>query len=367
MKTLRFLLEKEFKQLARHPFLRVMIVAFPTLMMLLLPWAANLEVKESRLGVVDRDRSPLSGRLLRHIEASGHFRVVDLPASFPRALDGVAADESDVLLDIPPRFGEALERGEPVRLFIAPNSVNGTRGGLAAVYLSAILADFPATARTITPPPPPPVEVITLHRFNPGLEYKPFMVPALMVMLMMMLCGFLPALNIVGEKESGTIEQVNVTPVGKFTFIAAKLIPYWLIGFAVLTFSFFLAYLFYGITPAGSLWTIYLFALLFVLGIAGFGLIVSNHSNTMQQAMFVMFFFLMIFILMSGFFSPVESMPAWARVIAAFNPLKYFVEVMRAVYLKGSGVADLTIQLLALSAFAALMTTWAVWSYRKSR
>ncbi|MDR2130668.1 MAG: ABC transporter permease [Odoribacteraceae bacterium] len=369
MKTLRFLLEKEFKQMARHSFLPKLIVLFPTLMMCLLPWAANLEVKEIHLGVIDRDHSPLSNRLTHALEASGYFRLVAFPESFPRALEGVTSGATDVLLDIPPRFGEALERGEGTRVFIAPNSVNGTKGELAAVYLSAILKEFSVALRAASSPvsPAPAVEVATLHRFNARLAYKPFMVPALMVMLMMLLCGFLPALNIVGEKESGTIEQINVTPVGKFTFIAGKLIPYWLVGFAVLTYSFLLAWLFYDIVPVGRFGTIYLFALLFVFGIAGFGLIVSNHSATMQQAMFVMFFFIMIFVLMSGFFSPIKSMPGWARAIAAFNPLNYFVEVVRGVYLKGSGVGDMTRPLLALSSFAVIMNAWAVWSYRKSR
>ena len=366
MNALRFLLEKEFKQFARHPFLPKMAVAFPTLMMLLLPWAADLEVKDTRVGVVDRARSPVSARLVNTLEASGYFRVTDLPGSYPLAVDGVTAGEVDLVLDIPPRFGADLERGDMPRVFIAPNSVNGTRGGLAAAYLAMILDEFPGTISRLARPPRPAIEVTTLHRFNARLGYKPFMVPALVVMLMTLLCGFLPALNIVGEKESGSIEQVNVSPVGKFTFIAAKLIPYWAIGCVVLAYSFFLAYLFYGIVPVGSYGTIYLFALLFVLGIAGFGLIVSNHSKTMQQAMFVMFFFLLIFLLISGFFSPVGSMPAWARVIAACNPLKYFVEVTRAVYLKGSGVRDLMDHLVALSIFAVIMNAWAVWSYRKS-
>ncbi|MDR0543914.1 MAG: ABC transporter permease [Odoribacteraceae bacterium] len=359
MKTLRFLLEKEFKMLLRHSFLPKIIIAFPTIMMLLLPWAADLDVRDVRLAVVDRDRSSLSGQLTRAVEASGHFRLVAFPADYLAALEGVASGTVDAVLDIPPRFGEELERGESARVFIAPNGVNGTKGGLAAAYLYAILADFPS-------PRPSPVTVTTLHRFNPLLEYKPFMVPALMVMLVMLLCGFLPALNIVGEKESGTIEQVNVTPVSKLAFIASKLIPYWLIGFLVLSYCFLLAYLFYGIAPEGSFGTIYLFALLFGLGISGAGLIVSNHSSTMQQAMFVMFFFLMLFVLMSGFFSPVESMPDWAQWITAFNPLRYFVEVVRGVYLRGCGTSDLVDQLLALLAFAAIMNAWAVWSYRKS-
>lgn len=187
-----------------------------------------------------------------------------------------------------------------------------------------------------------------------------------MVMLLTMICGFLPALNVVGEKEVGTIEQINVTPVSKLTFILAKLIPYWLIGFIVLTICFFLAWLLYGILPVGHFVTIYLFAVVFLFVVSGFGLVISNHSATLQQAMFVMWFFMLILMLMSGLFTPVHSMPEWAQLIAALNPLKYFVEVMRTIYLRGGGIVELLPQLGALMAFAVFFNLWAVRSYRKS-
>lgn len=199
------------------------------------------------------------------------------------------------------------------------------------------------------------------------MNYKKFMVPALMVMLLTILCGFLPALNIVSEKEVGTIEQINVTPVGKFTFIFAKLVPYWIIGFVVLTIVVLLGRFMYGIAPQGSLFTFYLLASVFVFVVSGFGLVISNYSNTMQQAMFVMFFFMLIFILMSGLFTPVESMPGWAQIITIFNPMKYFIEIMRVVYLKGSGLEALSKQIIALLGFALFFNSWAVYSYRKNR
>jgi ABC-2 type transport system permease protein len=192
------------------------------------------------------------------------------------------------------------------------------------------------------------------------------MVPALMVVLLTMLCGFLPALNIVREKEDGSIEQMNVTPVGKIQFILAKLIPYWLIGFLALSISFILAALIYKLLPAGSLLTVYCFATVFGLILTGVGLVVSNYSATMQQAMFVMMFFIIVFILMSGLFTPIRSMPAWAQAITVINPLRYFIEMMRMVYLKGSTLADLVFQLSALAGFAVFFNLWAVLSYKKT-
>ena len=192
------------------------------------------------------------------------------------------------------------------------------------------------------------------------------MIPALMVMLLTLICGFLPALNIVSEKEVGTIEQINVTPVPKFIFILAKLLPYWLIGFVVLTVCFILAWLIYGIVPVGHFLLIYFFAVLFVLVMSGFGLVISNYSATMQQSMFVMWFCLLVVILMSGLFTPISSMPEWAQLITIFNPLRYFMEVMRMIYLKGSGFFDLLPQLGILLLFAVVFNSWAVISYRKN-
>jgi ABC-2 type transport system permease protein len=185
-------------------------------------------------------------------------------------------------------------------------------------------------------------------------------------MILTMLCGFLPALNIVGEKEAGTMEQLNVTPISKFLFIFSKLLPYWIIGFIVLSIAFGIAWIVYGLVPAGHIILLYGFAAIYILAVSGLGLVISNYSETMQQAMFVMYFFMMILIIMSGLFTPINSMPQWAQHLTLFNPLRYFMEVMRMVYLKGSGPAELGTQLLTLCGFALFFNTWAVLSYKKN-
>ena len=192
------------------------------------------------------------------------------------------------------------------------------------------------------------------------------MIPALMAILMMMMCGFLPALNIVGEKESGTIEAINVTPVSRCSFILAKLIPYWLIGMVVMTVCFVLAWLVYGITSAGSLWLVYLLAILLALIFSGFGLVVSNHNDTMQQAVFVMWFFVVCLILLSGLFTPVRSMPHWAYLTTYVNPMHYFIDAVRTVFVRGGDFSGISHQVLVLAIFAVVMNTWAVLSYRKT-
>jgi ABC-2 type transport system permease protein len=262
-------------------------------------------------------------------------------------------------LEIPPGFEKDLVAQGNAKVMIAANAVDGMKGGLGANYLSGIVRDYTGD-RSI-------IRIESQNRFNVFLDYKIFMIPALIVMLLTIICGFLPTLNIVGEKEAGTIEQINVTPIGKFTFILSKLIPYWLIGFFVMTFCLALAALIYGLLPAGSLLTVYLFAGIYILAVSGMGLVISNYSSTMQQAMFVIFFFMIIMILMSGMFTPVSSMPQWAQDITIVNPLKYFIRVMRMVYLKGSGQVNLGTQLFALGAFALFFNIWAVLSYRKSK
>ena len=358
--VLKFLVEKEFKQLVRNSILPKLVLIFPCIMMLFLPWAATLEIKDNNLYVVDNDRSTLSSDLLRKVDGSEYFNLVGVGSAYAEAAQAVERGEADIILEIPKGVEKDYMLGIPPHLRVAANAVNGTKGGLGSAYLSAIVRDFfSGKADDVK------LDVTVKSLYNPYLNYQTFMVPALMVMLLTMLCGFLPALNIVSEKEIGTIEQLNVTPIGKFTFILGKLIPYWIVGLVVLNICFVLAWLIYDLWPVGSVGTIYLFACLYILVVSGFGLVISNYSNTMQQAMFVMFFFVIIFILMSGLFTSVNSMPEWAQWIARFNPLTYFMQVMRMIYLKGSGFAEMHKQFLILSAFMVGFNVWAILSYRK--
>ncbi len=367
---IRFLIEKEFKQIRRNPFLPKMMAGFTLMMMMVMPWAADQEIKNIKICLVDHDHSTYSERLIQKIGASSYFRLINVLSGNEEAIQSIEAGKSDMILEIQPDFEKNIVTTGNARVMISANAVNGIKGGLGSSYLAGILNDYAAEIRneqglSAAGAGLPVMHVVTQNRFNPHLDYKVFMVPALMVILLTMLCGFLPALNIVGEKETGTIEQINVTPVSKFTFIMAKLIPYWTIGFVVLTVCFGLAMLVYGLTPAGNIATIYLFATIYILTVSGIGLVISNHSSTMQQAMFVMFFFMMIFIMMSGLFTPISSMPKWAQAITLFNPLKYFMQVMRMVYLKGSSIGELTTQFIALSCFALFFNLWAILSYKK--
>jgi len=360
---LKYLIEKEFKAIMRNKFLPKLIVVFPVMMMLIMPWAANLDIKDIKVAVVDNDRSQLSAKLIHKIEASEYFFVDQSCSSYKEAILLVEKGDADIIFEIPHDFDRTLIREGVDKVNISVNAVNGTRGSMGGAYISSIITDFCSEQNMGVSLSV--IDVVSQTRYNPTMNYKKFMVPALMAMLLTMLCGFLPALNIVMEKETGTIEQINVTPVSKFTFIISKLVPYWAIGFFVLTIVVLLAKLIYGVSPQGSLPVFYLLASIFVLVVSGLGLVISNYSQTMQQAMFVMFFFMLVMIMMAGLFTPVESMPEWAQIISGINPMRYFIEVMRMVYLKGSGLRDLSTQIIALSSFAVLFNSWAIISYRK--
>lgn len=364
---LKYLIEKEFKQIRRNSFIPKLMVMFPCLMLLVLPWAVNLEIKNINVSFVDNDHSVISARLMQKIQVSDYFNLAGVSGSYLQALQQVEEGEADMIVEIPARFERDWMNGAAPQVAIAVNAVNGMKGGLGSSYMTNLVNEFADELREETGRSGNIASLLVpQNRFNIHLNYKLFMVPGLMVILLTMLCGFLPALNIVGEKEKGTIEQLNVTPVRKFSFILAKLIPYWIVGFVVLSISILLAYLVYGLVPVGSLLIVYLFAGLFMLMMSGLGLVVSNYSTTMQQAMLVMYFFVIIMLLMSGLFTPINSMPAWAQDITIFNPLKYFIQVMRGVYMKGTVLGDLGYQFLALVVFAVFFNLWAVFSYRKS-
>jgi ABC-2 type transport system permease protein len=369
---LKYLLEKEFNQIKRNKFLPKMVVFMPFFSLLIFPLVANFTIKNINLSIVDNNHSTYSERLIEKVVSSGYFRLTNISHNYSIALRSVELDESDVVLEIPPHFEQDLTNYQKSDVLITANTVNGMKGGLSTAYLVGIVNDFSDEMRNESGMASskfklPACEIIPRYQFNPQLEYKFTMVPAILMMLLMMICGFLPALNIVSEKEKGTLEQMNVTPATKFSIILAKLIPYWIIGFIVLTIGFFVAWAFYGMISVGGYLAIYLFAAVFVLAISGFGLVISNFASTIQQAMFMMFFFVITFIFLSGLYTPVSSMPDWLQTFSRFSPLRYMVEVLRSVFLKGSTPADLWIHLAALLGFAVFFNGLAVISYRKSQ
>jgi ABC-2 type transport system permease protein len=366
---LSYLLEKEFKQFLRNSFLPKLVIALPFVALAIFPLIANMDVKNLILAVVDNDRSQTSRQIEEKIASSGYFRISDYFSDSKSALQSIEKGDADLLLEIPRKFEQSLNRENSGNLMIAANAVNGMKGGLGSAYLTGIISEY--NRELIAKQIPeivnvkPTVEVRPLFRFNSNLSYKSFMIPALMAMMLAIIVGFLPTLNIVSEKENGTIEQMNVTPVGKFTLIISKLIPYWAAGFIVASLCILTAFLFYGLSPKGSILLLYLFAIVFVLSFSGFGLIVSNYAGNIQQAIFIMFFFIMTMIFLSGLYTPFQNMPEWAQFLGNASPLKYFIQALRMIYLKGATFFDMQHLFYSLCGLATFFNGWAVLSYRK--
>lgn len=359
--TLKYLIQKEFLQIRRNSFMPRIIFIFPIMVMCVMPWVMNQEVKNIRVDVVDNDRSTLSQQLVHSIEASNYFIFNGLQSTYNAAFKDIETSQADIILVIPRNYSHDLTLGSNPQILIAANAVNGTKGSIGLSYLSQIV-----TAKMVPAEMLRQLKINTLSLYNNKKSYKVFMIPALMGILMMMLCGFLPALNIVGEKEKGTIEQINVTPVSKWSFILAKLIPYWIIGMVVLTLCLLLSWGVYGITCQGPLLLIYLLAMLLALFFSSLGLIISNYSDTLQQAMLVMWFFVVCLMLLSGLFTPVRSMPYWAYLTTYVNPMHYFVDAIRTVFIRGGDFLSIAHQVLALVISSSVMAVWAVVSYKKN-
>lgn len=365
MRTLVILLDKEFRQFLRSPFLPKMVIIFPMMVMLVIPWVTTMDVRHIGVSVVDRDRTETSRRLIGKIAASDYFTLFGVSEHFDGSLSALEAGDVDVIVEIPDDYEYSLMNGFPKKVSISANGVNAQKGSLGSQYVVQVVMQTLSELRGEKGLPAFPETIVIQNWYNPTLEYRYYMIPALMIMLLIMICGFLPALNLVGEKETGTIEQMNVTPVSRFTFTLAKLIPYWIIGLGVLAVAMWLSRIVYGLAPFGSLGSVFLAAALFILSMSGFGILVANYSSTMQQAMFVMYFFVMIFVLMSGLITPVESMPAWAQEVTRLLPPRYFIGIMRAVYLKGTTPGELWTDYAALAAFAGLFNVLAATTYRK--
>ncbi|HLO80422.1 MAG TPA: ABC transporter permease [Chitinophagaceae bacterium] len=370
MKRVLFILEKEFRQILRDPaVLRIMFI-MPVIQLVILPLAADYEVKNVRIAILDHDKSSYTAQLVNKITSTKYFTLDAYPRDMNDALREIEHDRADMILEIPAGFERDLVKEDEAKVFIAVNAINGVRANLGSAYLLNILRSFNDDLRVKWIQMPkmntePRIGNTYSTWYNVHLNYQRYMVPGILVILVTMVCSFLAALNIVKEKEIGTIEQINVTPIRKHHFILGKLIPFWLMGQITLTLGFIIARVVYGIVPEGNILVIYAFSSVYMLAILGLGLLVSTFVQTQQQAMLISFFLMMIFILLGGLYTSIESMPQWAQYIAAVNPVSYFIEVMRMVFLKGSSLSDISRHLGIIAIFAVVMNTWAVLSYRK--
>lgn len=368
MRTLFFILQKEFLQIFRNRAMLPMIFVLPVVQMVLLSFAANNEIKGLRLAVIDHDLSSSSRLLVQKFGASGYFRLESFGFDEKKVADGLGRDAFDLVLEIPPRFESDLFRENSAALNLRVNAVNNVKAGLASGYAAGIVRDFNTdfVEKAMRQPlPKTGAEVIFSNWYNPRLDSKTFMVPGILAVLVSMVILFLTAINLVREKEIGTAEQLNVTPVRKWQVILGKILPFWVIGLLILTYGLTVAQLVFSIPMLGSYWLLAGFSMVYLTAILGLGILLSTTAETQQQAMFTSWFLLIVLLLLCGLFSPVDSMPSAAQAFNRVNPLYYFVDVMRLVMLKGASFEDIKGHFMAVGGLAVLFNGLAVWRYRK--
>ncbi|MBR9921360.1 MAG: ABC transporter permease [Bacteroidetes bacterium] len=372
MRRLLFIVRKEFIQIFRNKAILPLITLVPIIQLIVLSYAADNEVRNVQLAIVDQDHSAYSRLLISKIRASDRFILVDAGASVARAKEGMQLGEVDVVLSIPPQFEKDFLRYKSGEIQLLVDAINGQQATVGAGYLSAIIQSFSQEIREDAAPmlavqkrAGPQIKLEHAYWFNEELNYKHFMAPGIMGELVTILVMLLTAMNIVREREVGTIEQINVTPIRKWQFILGKMIPFLIIGLLLLTIGLTAGKLLFDVPMRGNLIVVFAYCLVNLAAVLGLGLFISNLSDTQQQAMFTTFFFVIIFILMSGLFTPIESMPQWAQWLTVPNPIAHFVNVMRSVLLKGSSFSDVSYNFWVTGILAVVFNFAAVKSYRK--
>jgi len=371
MRTVFFLIRKEFLQIFRNKFIGRAIFAVPLIQLLILVPAVTFELKYVNLCVIDNDCSVESRELISRLEGSPFFSVKYMTWSEKEAEDMLYGNKCSAIINIPGGFGKELGAGRPAQVLTRINAINAMNGQLTWAYLNGVINNYneniiaqsrPAIQASVIPS----IAVISRYWYNEMLNYKYYMLPGILVILVTAIGFMLAGLNLVHEKEIGTIEQINVTPVRKSQFIVAKMVPFFIIGLVDLGIGLILGKILFNIPFEGSIPLLFLGASVFLVAVLGLALFVSTFSSTQQQYMFVAFFFIIVFVLMSGIFTPFESMPLWAQKFDLINPVAHLIRFNRMVMLKGSGIADVSGELLLLSGIAVLFTTFAVTKYRKT-
>ncbi|MEW5846934.1 MAG: ABC transporter permease [Bacteroidota bacterium] len=364
MKRILILLQKEFIQIFRNKTILPIIFVLPIVQLLILANAATQEMKNIKLAIVDFDNSSESRNLINAFDHSKFYTLIPVRGGVDKTVELIDLGKADAVLVIPNRFGKNLIEGEPVNVQLMLNAINITAAALTQSYTSDIIQGY-ASSIAIQSSNIIPTKQSVRHWYNPDLNYKLYMVPGILVILVTIVGMFLTAINIVREKELGTIEQVNVTPIKPYQFIVGKLVPFWIIALFELSFGLIIAKLVFNLTIVGSIPLLFSFAAIYLLVALGLGLILSTSASNQQQVMFMAFFFMIVFLMLSGQFTPTESMPKWAQWFNTINPLYYFMKVNRMLILKGSNFSNLRESFMSISLMAIAVLSFAILRYNK--
>ena len=371
MKTILYILQKEFRQIFRNKTMLPMIFFVPLMQMLILVFAATFDMKRIDMVVVDKDLSTTSRQLIAKFDAIPFYNLIHAVPDEKHGEQLLLSDEADVILVIPANMEKKLIRENAAQIQLLVNAIDGNSAQLVYSYSANIIGDF--NKKIITEwkglsvfNPPGEIKITESYWYNSELDYKWYMAPGILAILVTIIGMFMSGMNLVREKEIGTIEQLNVTPIKKYQFIIGKLIPFWVIALFDLALGLLIAWLIFDLPIVGSLFLLFGMAGVYLISVLGLGLFISTITETQQQVMFVSFFFMMVFILMGGIFTPVESMPEWAQIANRVNPISYFMKIMRMIVLKGSGFFDLIEELISLLVLGITFLSLAIWRYRKT-
>jgi ABC-2 type transport system permease protein len=319
--------------------------------------------------LIDYDKSKSSRLIAEKFNSTGRFFIVNTSESLAKAKEDIADNVARMALIVPSNFEKALVLGTKPSLQILLNAEDGSAAAIIQSYSMAIINDFnkDVTIKFLDFKSNL-YKIINIEErfwYNTSLDYKNYMVPGILCILVTIIGMFLSGMNIVREKEMGTIEQLNVTPIKKYEFVIGKLFPFWMMALLELASGLFLAKLIFNIPIEGSIALIFAMAATYLLVVLSIGLLISTITETQQQAMFISWFFLVLFILMSGLFTPIKSMPEWAQTLTLFNPIAHFIEIMRRILLKGAEFKHITVQFTFLLVYVVVMIMLSIWRYRK--
>jgi ABC-2 type transport system permease protein len=355
------------------------VLVVPIVQLLVLSNAATFAIRDTAAYVVDLDKTATSRGLVRRFAASGHFTIVEQSNSQALSNDALLDGRVTMVLTIPDDFESSLVRTGSAPVQVVVNAEKGSAAGIVQSYAARILTSYSAeltpelrpsfrAAQSDSPPPSrgsPRIDVRVRSWYNPTLDYRDYMVPGILVSLVTLIGTLLTSQNIAREKELGTLEQLNVTPITRGQFIAAKLLPFWALALVDLAIGLTVGWLVFDIPIRGSLLLLFGVAAIYLVVALAIGLFVSTLVETQQQAMFVTFFIMMVYLLMSGLFTPIDSMPRWVQILSEFTPVRHFVQISRAILVKGAGLAEIVRPLVILVVYGAVMLTLAVRQYSK--
>jgi len=373
LERLRAMLIKEFIQVFRDPRMRIVLFVLPVLQTVIFGYAVDMDVKNIPTAVMDRDNSSESRELTDILFSSGHFRPAGRIGSDAEATELLDRGAVRVVLTIEHGFREKLQRGETVAVQALLDGSDSNTAGVVMGYLGRLANDYNtrlqirfAGERLGAAPRIGRVDLAGRAWFNDNLESPPFYVPAVITNILFVITMLLSSLAIVREKEIGTIEQVIVTPIRKGEFILGKTLPFVLIGYIDVALISMVGALVFEVPVRGSLWLLFLATTLFLMSSLGIGLLISTVSRTQQQAMMTAFFVIFPAMLLSGFAFPIENMPLPVQWLTLLNPLRFYMVVIRGIFLKGVGLAVLWTQLAALAAIGLAVMLLAVERFRKT-